>query len=148
MERTNPGGLAIRVAVGIVLGAALLWIASCGGSRQESDQEIQQQAQQATERAKVAADKAAAAARVAAASAERDANDIAKGVKAGLHNGKGVVNVNSASRADLEKLPGITSTAARRIAENRPYKAPHDMVNKGAISQEEYDRIAGSVVTH
>jgi DNA uptake protein ComE-like DNA-binding protein len=124
-------------------------VASCS-TRQESDQQIQQQAQQATEQAKVAAKKAAAEARVAAANAEREAHDVAKGVRAGLHNGKGgsdLVNVNSATRVDLESLPGVTPTTARRIAENRPYDTPHDMVRKGAVSQAEYERIADKIAT-
>jgi DNA uptake protein ComE-like DNA-binding protein len=129
---------------------AVLWVASCSVSGHESDQQIQQQAQQATEQAKVAAKKAAAEARVAAANAERDAHDVAKGVRAGMHNGKDgsdLVNVNSAARVDLESLPGVTPTTARRIAENRPYDTPHDLVRKGAMSQAEYDRISDKVAT-
>ncbi|MGB6133141.1 MAG: helix-hairpin-helix domain-containing protein [Acidobacteriaceae bacterium] len=138
----------IRIAATMGLCVALLWMVSCS-PRQESDQQLRQQAQQATERAKVAAQKAAADARIAAANAERDANDVAQGVKAGLHNGQGAgagtVDVNSASRASLESLPGVTPAVARRIANNRPYSSPHDMVRKGAITQAEYDRIAGNV---
>jgi DNA uptake protein ComE-like DNA-binding protein len=70
-------------------------------------------------------------------------------VKAGLHKGKGGsgVDLNSASRADLETLPGVTAGTARRIENNRPYDTPHDLVRKGVVSQGEYDRIAGEVVT-
>lgn len=150
MRRTNLTELTVRVAATLGLCAALLWVASCNanGSR-ESDQQIQQQAQQATENAKKAADKAAAEARVAAANAEREANDVARGVKAGLHNGKGGdgVDLNSASRSDLETLPGVTAATARRIEANRPYDTPHDLVRKGIVSSAEYDRIAGDVVT-
>jgi DNA uptake protein ComE-like DNA-binding protein len=150
MQRTNLTELTVRVAATLGLCAALLWVASCNanGSR-ESDQQIQQQAQQATENAKKAADKAAAEARVAAANAEREANDLARGVKAGLHNGKGGdgIDLNAASRADLETLPGVTATTARRIESNRPFDTPHDLVRKGVVSQAEYDRIAGDVVT-
>ncbi|MGC2583391.1 MAG: helix-hairpin-helix domain-containing protein, partial [Acidobacteriaceae bacterium] len=75
---------------------------------------------------------------------------VAKGVRAGLHNGKNggdLVNVNTATRADLESLPGVTPTTARRIAENRPYDTPHDLVRKGVVSQGEYDQIAAQVAT-
>ncbi|MGA7350707.1 MAG: helix-hairpin-helix domain-containing protein, partial [Acidobacteriaceae bacterium] len=95
-----------------------------------------------------AADNAAADARVAAANAEREASDVARGVKAGLHNGKGGgVDLNSASRADLETLPGVTATTARRIEDNRPYGTPHDLVRKGVVSEAEFDRMSGNVVT-
>jgi DNA uptake protein ComE-like DNA-binding protein len=141
--------LTIRLAATLGLCAAMVWMASCNANgRPESDQQIRQQAQQATENAKAAADKAAAEARVAAANAERAANDVAAGVKDGLHNGKGGgIDLNSASRTDLERLPGITPVTARRIESNRPYDRPHDLVSKGVISESEYDRIAGDVVT-
>jgi DNA uptake protein ComE-like DNA-binding protein len=148
MRGPTVSEMTIRLVATLGLCAALLWVASCNanGSR-ESDRQIQQQAQQATERAKEAANKAAAEARVAAANAEHEANDVAAGVKAGLHNGKGSVDLNSASRADLETLPGVTTTTARRIEDNRPYDTPHDLVRKGVVSQAEYERIAGDVVT-
>ncbi|HTX42638.1 MAG TPA: helix-hairpin-helix domain-containing protein [Acidobacteriaceae bacterium] len=137
----------IRIAATMGLCVALLWVVSCS-PRRESDQQIRRQAQQATEQAKVAAQKAAVDARIAAANAERDANDVAQGVKAGLHNGSGPVDVNSASRASLESLPGVTPAMARRIEDDRPYSSPHDMVHKGAISEAEYDRLAGDVTAH
>lgn len=149
MRETKLSELTIRVAATVGLCAALLWVTSCNANgTPESDRQIQQQAQQATENAKKAADKAAAEARVAAANAEREANDVAAGVKAGLHNGKGGgMDLNSATRADLETLPGVTAVTARRIESNRPYDTPHDLVRKGVVSQAEYDRIAGDVVT-
>ena len=150
MGRTNLGNLLIRVAASLGLCAALFWVVSCSGNRRESDQQIQQQAQRDTVKAKIAAQKAAADARVAAANAERDAHDVAKGVRAGLHNGKAgsdLVNLNTATRGDLESLPGVTPTTARHIAENRPYDTTHDLVRKGVVSQAEYDRIAGQVAT-
>ena len=148
MQGRGWGGWTIRVMATLGLCMAVLWVASC--ARRESDQQIQQQAQEATEQAKVAAKKAAEEARIAAANAEREAHDVAKGVRAGLHNGKNgenAVNLNTASRADLETLPGVTATTARRIAENRPYDTPHDLVSKRVVSQAEYERIADDVVT-
>lgn len=149
MGKTSFYNLSIRVAATLGLCAAMVWMASCNANgKPESDQQIRQQAQQATQNAKAAADKAAAEARVAAANAEREANDVAAGVKAGLHNGKGGgVDLNSASRADLETLPGVSAATARRIESNRPYDTTHDLVRKGVVSEAEYDRIAGDVVT-
>jgi DNA uptake protein ComE-like DNA-binding protein len=147
MRTTSWGNLTLRVVATLGLCTALLWVTSCTGH--ESDQKIQQQAQEATEQAKIAAKKAAEQAKIAAANATREANDVAAGVRAGLHNGKGdeVVNVNSASRGDLERLPGVTPVIARRIEDNRPYNSPHDMVRKRVISQAEYDHIADRVAT-
>ncbi len=140
-------GLGIRLAAAMAVCAAMAWVASCNANgKPESDQQVRQQAQQATENAKRAADKAAAEARVAAANAEREVNDVASGVKAGLHNGKGgAVDLNAASRADLETLPGVSAATARRIEANRPYDATRDLVKKGVVTESEYDRIAGDV---
>lgn len=147
-RRTTVGQLTIRVVATLGLCTALFWVTSCSNGR-ESDQQIQQQAQEATEQAKIAAKKAADEAKIAAANATREANDVAAGVRAGLHNGHGndVVNVNSASRADLETLPGVTPATARRIEADRPYSSTRDLVRKRVISQAEYDRIAERVVT-
>lgn len=145
MRRNSGENLAVRLAATAVLCLGLLWVTSCAG---KSDRQIQQQAQQATERAKVEANKAAAEARVAAANATREANDVAAGVRAGLHNQNGAqtVNVNAASSATLETLPGVTPVVARRIAENRPYNSTYDLVRKRVVSEAEYNRISGEVV--
>lgn len=136
--------LLFRLLTCVAVCTALLWTVSCA---RESDRQIQQQAQRATEQAKRDAQKAAAEAKVAAANASREANDVAKGVRAGLHNknGERVLDVNTASRADLETLPGVTPATARRIAENRPYSSPRELVRKRVISQSEYDRIADQI---
>lgn len=149
MPKNSLSSLTLRVVATLGLCAAMVWMASCNASgKPESDRQIQQQAQQATENAKAAADKAAAEARVAAANAEREANDVAAGVKAGLHKGnRGSVDLNSASRADLETLPGVTAATARRIENNRPYDTPQDLVRKGVVSETEYDRLAPDIVT-
>jgi DNA uptake protein ComE-like DNA-binding protein len=55
------------------------------------------------------------------------------------------VDLNAASRADLETLPGVTAATARRIEANRPYDAPRDLLKKGVVTEAEYDRIAGDV---
>ena len=148
MRRLTFFDVTMRVVTAVGVCTALFWVVSCNrNGSPESDRQIQQQAQQATEKAKAAAQQAAADARVAAANAEREANDVAAGVKSGLHNGRGAIDLNSASRSDLETLPGVTATTARRIEANRPYATPHDLVRKGVVSEAEYSRIAGDVVT-
>jgi DNA uptake protein ComE-like DNA-binding protein len=127
-----------------------LWLAGCT-TRPQSDQDIKQQAAQTTEQVKAGAKVAAADAKVAAANAEREVNDIAAGVKQGLHNNaspnsSGSVDINSASQARLTTLPGITAARARRIVDNRPYSSPHDLVSKGVLTRAEYDQISGQIV--
>ena len=83
----------------------------------------------------------------ATSTAARDAKAVAQGVADGLKH-SGPVNINKASEADLQKLPGIDDTAARRIVENRPYDSPSDLVKKRVISGAEYDRIADKIASH
>jgi DNA uptake protein ComE-like DNA-binding protein len=80
----------------------------------------------------------------ATSEAAKDAKAVVQGVAEGLKQG-GPVNVNTASADDLEKLPGIDVDSARRIINQRPYDEAHQMVKKHAISQAEYDKIAGKV---
>ena len=142
--RRGHHGILIRLAASAALCAAMLWL---GGCTNRSDRQIRDQAERATEQARAQADKAAAEAKAAAANATREANDVAQGVREGIHNGHGgPVNVNAASRADLETLPGVTPATANRIAENRPYGTPFDMVRKRVITQSEFNRISGDVV--
>ena len=118
---------------------ALLWLSGC--SNKQSDQQVQQQAAKTTEQVKTGARQAAADAKVAAANAERKVNDIAAGVKQGLHSdsspdsaGSNAIDINAASQARLTTLPGITPSRARRIVNNRPYAEPHELVSKGVLS--------------
>jgi DNA uptake protein ComE-like DNA-binding protein len=139
--------LLIRIAATLGLCVALLWVLSCS-RREESTQDLQQQAQQATVRAKIEARQAAADARVAAKQAARDTRAIAAGVREGMKTPTGgdrPVNVNSASRRQLEMLPGVDATVARHIEEHRPYAHARDLVRKGAVSEDEYQRIAADV---
>ncbi len=139
----------IQALATIFLGTSLLSLPGCNSQPPKSDQQLQQQAAQATQQVKQDAQEAAANARVAAANAERKVDDIAAGVKEGLHNGKpapGSIDINSASADQLDTLPGITPARARRIVDNRPYGAPHDLVAKGVVSEAEYARISGNIV--
>jgi DNA uptake protein ComE-like DNA-binding protein len=138
----------------LALTLCLVWLAGCNTSNTpQSDQQLKQDAAKTTEQVKQGAQQAAADAKVAAANAERKVDDIAAGVKQGMNsNAKpqpgvtGTVDINSASVADLESLPGISAPRANRIIDNRPYSSPHDLVSKGVVSEAEYSRISGRVV--
>jgi DNA uptake protein ComE-like DNA-binding protein len=138
-------------ALAITIGLA--WIAGCNANgTPQSDQQLKQEAAKTTEQAKQEAQQAAADAKVAAANAERKVDDIAAGVKQGFDaNGKplpGSIDINSASTDQLETLPGISATRARRIVDNRPYTSPHDLVSKGVVSEAEYARVSGKIVAN
>ena len=141
--------LAIFEFTVLLCGATLFGTAGCS-RRAQSDQQIRQQAAETTEQVKAGAKKAAAEAKVAAAEAKRKAGDIAAGVREGLRSdnsaNSGAIDINSASEARLAMLPGISAARARRIARNRPYNAPRDLVSRGIVSRAEYERISGRLV--
>ena len=56
------------------------------------------------------------------------------------------LDLNRASLRQLEKLPGVTPSMARRIVEGRPYEEPHDLVTRGILTERELDRILDRVV--
>jgi DNA uptake protein ComE-like DNA-binding protein len=115
-----------------------------------SDQRLQEQAAHATEQAKQGSKEALADARVAAKNAEQAVNDVAAGVKQGLDTktppaGSDRLDLNSASQADLESLPGISPGKARQIVEHRPYASSHDLVKSGLLTERQFDDIAPKV---
>ena len=58
------------------------------------------------------------------------------------------VDINHASMDELLKVPGMTRTWAERIVRFRPYRAKNDLLDRGVVSSEVYDRIKDYVVAH
>ena len=52
-----------------------------------------------------------------------------------------MVDINSASAADLKGLPGITEADAAKIVQSRPYKEPSDLVSKKILSETVFGKI-------
>jgi DNA uptake protein ComE-like DNA-binding protein len=137
-----------------VAGLTLLLGAGVGCRQQtqeEQDQQIRQQAQQATEQARKDAKIAAEQARIEAKKAGHQLKAVAEGVRDGLKdNGKAGarLDVNTASRTQLEGLPGITAGKARAIIDGRPYGSAHDLVKKGVLTEDQYERISDRVTAN
>lgn len=53
----------------------------------------------------------------------------------------GPIDVNTASESELQRLPGVTPSMARRIYEGRPYKSLDELVERGLLSERELDRV-------
>ena len=51
------------------------------------------------------------------------------------------IDLNTASLRRVENLPGVTPSMARRIVEGRPYGDPHELVERGILTERELDRI-------
>ncbi len=77
-------------------------------------------------------------------------SDTAKAdtAKSGKTAPAGKMDINSASKDDLEKLPGIGPATSQKIIDGRPYKTKRDLLTKKIVSQSEYDKISDHIIAH
>jgi DNA uptake protein ComE-like DNA-binding protein len=80
----------------------------------------------------------------ATAKVKTNAKAIVAGVREGLTRGE-PLDLNSASKDDLSKLPGITTQQVDQIVANRPYKSPGELVTNRIITQREFSDIKDRV---
>ncbi len=59
-----------------------------------------------------------------------------------------VLDLNSATAAELAALPGMGPAYARRVIGFRPYSAKNQLVTRGVLPQAAYEQIKGRVVAH
>jgi competence protein ComEA len=57
----------------------------------------------------------------------------------------GLVNINTATLSQLDKLPGIGPTYGQSIIDHRPYSNVEELVSKGAIKQNVFAKIKDQV---
>jgi DNA uptake protein ComE-like DNA-binding protein len=116
-----------RIAI-LILCAGLAGLAGCSPNQNPTPDQIRQDTAKATR------------------TAARDTKAAVQGVVDGLKKAA-PVNINKATEADLETLPGIDPVRAHRIIANRPYGESGDLVKRDVITQAEYDRISNQIVT-
>jgi len=79
---------------------------------------------------------------------KRDSKAVAEGIKDGLTEKK-LIDLNTASKDELEQLPGINSRAADHIIAERPYANVHQLLTRRVLSEDEYSQIRDHIsVTH
>jgi competence protein ComEA len=57
-----------------------------------------------------------------------------------------VLDINSASKADLSALPGIGDAYSQKIIDGRPYTRKDQLVSKKIVPQATYDKIKDQII--
>lgn len=58
------------------------------------------------------------------------------------------VDINAATLEQLMKVPGMTRTWAARIIRFRPYRAKNELLDRGILTSQVYDRIKDHIIAH
>jgi competence protein ComEA len=58
------------------------------------------------------------------------------------------IDINHATQDELLKVPGMTPSWAGRIVRFRPYRSKQDLLDKGVVDSEVYDRIKDCIIAH
>ena len=58
------------------------------------------------------------------------------------------IDINHASVNELLKVPGMTPSWAGRIVRFRPYRTKQDLVERGVVNGQVYERIKDYVIAH
>ena len=56
-----------------------------------------------------------------------------------------LVNINTASLSELDKLPGIGPVYGQSIIDHRPYSTVEELVSKGALKKNVYEKVKDKV---
>ncbi|WP_133770275.1 ComEA family DNA-binding protein [Enterovirga rhinocerotis] len=57
-----------------------------------------------------------------------------------------LLDLNSATKEELEALPGIGAVRSEAIIKNRPYRGKDDLVRKKIVPQNVYDQIKDRII--
>ena len=66
--------------------------------------------------------------------------------RAGSPEQGGLIDINSASSEELDKLPGVGPARAKAIISHRPYNGKDDLAQRKVIPQNVYDQIKDKII--
>jgi DNA uptake protein ComE-like DNA-binding protein len=55
------------------------------------------------------------------------------------------IDINSASKEDLMKVPGIGDATAEKIVAGRPFKAKSELLSKGIVTKAQYAKVRAHI---
>ena len=129
----------------VVLVLSLLACETHDQSTPAQDQEMKEKVANITEKTKEKAQEAGRKLDEATKELQHKAKIASEGVKEGWQRSgtsSSPLDINSASKDDIESLPGLGPDDAQRIVDGRPYSRKHDLVSRRVLSPQQYDKIA------
>ncbi len=57
-----------------------------------------------------------------------------------------LLDINTATKDELEKLPGIGPAYAQKIIDKRPYARKNEIVSKAGVPKATYEKIKGMII--
>jgi DNA uptake protein ComE-like DNA-binding protein len=59
-----------------------------------------------------------------------------------------LLDINTATAAELKALPGVGDAYSQRIIAGRPYTAKNQLVQRGILPKATYDKISAQIIAH
>jgi competence protein ComEA len=78
--------------------------------------------------------------------AASNAKSASSASKSSTHSSAPKVDLNSASREDLMKVPGIGDATADKIIAARPFKSKSELMSKKIVTESQYKKLSAHVI--